>query len=108
MGSDRTALTRILLYLFFLLLPIIITTMASLGPPDLFAYNLGRAFAMTAFAILALQFALAARLHWIERPFGLNLTFPFHRNMAILAMLLLLISSLIDGLRRRRLETALG
>ena len=90
MGSDRTALTRILLYLFFLLLPIIITTMASLGPPDLFAYNLGRAFAMTAFAILALQFALGARLHWLERPFGLNLTFPFHRNMAILAMLLLL------------------
>ena len=90
MGHDRKAIHRIILYLFLLLLPIIITTVASLSPGDLFAYNLGRAFAMTAFVILALQFALAARLPWIERPFGLNLTFPFHRNMAILAMLLLL------------------
>ncbi len=89
MAGDRSALSRILLYLFLLLLPVVMTTAAALGGPDKFAYNLGRAFALMAFAILALQFALAARLHWLERPFGLNLVFPFHRNMAILALLLL-------------------
>jgi predicted ferric reductase len=90
MDSNRTALSRIILYLFLLMLPLVIVTASSHPPGDEFAYNLGRAFALAAFVILALQFALAARLPWIERPFGLNLTFPFHRNMAILAALLLL------------------
>ncbi len=90
MGGNQTALSRIVLYLFLLILPLVIVTASNLPPPDVFAYNLGRAFALAAFVILALQFLLAARLKWIERPFGLNLTFPFHRNMAILAALLLL------------------
>jgi len=89
MAGDRAALYRILPYLFLILLPVFITTAAVLGGPDKFAYNLGRAFALMAFVILALQFALAARLHVLERPFGLNLIFPFHRNMAVLALLLL-------------------
>ena len=95
MGRERTALFRIILYILLLLLPVGVTTVANRAPGDLFAYNLGRAFALTAFIILALQFALAARLPWIERPFGLNLTFPFHRNMAILAMCLLLAHPLL-------------
>jgi predicted ferric reductase len=90
MDSNRTALSLILIYLFLLVLPLVIVTAYSLPPPDLFAYNLGRAFALAAFVIMALQFPLASRLKWIERPFGLNLIFPFHRNMAILAALLLL------------------
>ncbi len=52
MSSDRRAFSRIIFYLCLLLLPVIITTVASLSPGDLFAYNLGRAFAMTAFVIL--------------------------------------------------------
>jgi predicted ferric reductase len=95
MEGDRAAGSRMLLYLFLLLLPVFMTTAAALGGPDKFAYNLGRAFALMAFVILALQFALAARLHWLESPFGLNLIFPFHRNMAILALLLLLCHPLL-------------
>jgi predicted ferric reductase len=90
MAGDRTAISRIILYLFLLLLPIFVTTSALMGEPENFYHNLGRAFALIGFVILALQFTLAARLHWLERPFGLNLVFPFHRNMAILALLLLL------------------
>ena len=48
---------------------------------DGFFYNLGRSFALLAFAIIVLQVVLASRLKWVERPFGLNLTFPFHRRM---------------------------
>lgn len=89
MLMNSAALARIALYLSLVILPLIIVTVYNLPPPDLFAYNLGRAFALAAFVILALQFPLAARLQWIERPFGLNLVLPFHRNMAILAALLL-------------------
>ncbi len=48
------------------------------------------AFGQLAFAILALQVVLGARLKWVERPFGLNLTFPFHRRMGTAAAILLL------------------
>jgi predicted ferric reductase len=78
-----------------LLLPVGLTTLANLGPADQFAYNLGRAFALSAFVILAMQFALAARLPWLERAFGLNLMLPFHRNMAILAAGLLVAHPLL-------------
>ncbi len=90
MANAWPARTRILIYLALVLLPVFIVTIYNLPPPDLFAYNLGRAFALAAFTIMILQVALAARVKWIERPFGLNLTFPFHRNMGVLAALLLL------------------
>lgn len=95
MDGNHRAFSRIILYLFLLVLPLVMVTIYNLPPPDLFAYNLGRAFALAAFVIMALQFPLAARLKWIEQPFGLNLTFPFHRNMAILAALLLLVHPLL-------------
>ena len=89
-ANDQRGLSRILVYLLLILLPLLVVTAYHLPPPDLFAYNLGRSFALAAFAILILQVALAARLPWIEKPFGLNLTFPFHRRMGLLAALLLL------------------
>lgn len=91
MNDKPKAGSRATLYLFMLILPLIIVTAYRLPPPDLLAYNLGRAFALIAFVILALQFPLAARLTWVERPFGLNLVMPFHRNMAVLAALLLVV-----------------
>jgi predicted ferric reductase len=90
MANGLHARARIIIYLALVLLPVFIVTVYNLPPPDLFAYNLGRAFALAAFAVMILQVALAARLKWIERPFGLNLTFPFHRNMGVLAVVLLL------------------
>ena len=90
MANAWPARARIIIYIALVLLPIFIVTIYNLPPPDLFAYNLGRAFALAAFTIMILQVALAARVKWIEKPFGLNLTFPFHRNMGVLAALLLL------------------
>ena len=54
-----------------------------------FVYELGRSFALVGLSILALQFVLAARLHWMERPFGLDIVFRFHRAAAGLALVLL-------------------
>ena len=91
MPSSRTAASRLIVYLALILTPNIVVTVFCHPPEDLFAYNLGRCFALLAFAIMVLQAALAARLKWIESPFGLNLTFPFHRRMGVFAGILLLL-----------------
>ncbi|MHB8066918.1 MAG: ferredoxin reductase family protein [Desulfobaccales bacterium] len=98
MPVNRAALSRIIIYLALILLPLTLATIHKLPPPDAFAYNLGRGFALTAFAIMVLQVVLAARIKWIERPFGLNLTFPFHRRMGIFAAALLLTHPLLMAL----------
>jgi predicted ferric reductase len=90
-----TAASRLMVYLALILAPVIAVTVTGLPPQDLFAYNLGRCFALLAFAVIVLQVALAARLKWIERPFGLNLTFPFHRRMGVFAGILLLMHPLL-------------
>lgn len=90
MPHPRTGLSRIITYLVLILLPLVIVTVYNLPPPDLFAYNLGRGFALLALTIMVLQVVLAARLKWVEAPFGLNLTFPFHRRMGVFAAALLL------------------
>jgi predicted ferric reductase len=51
--------------------------------------------ALVAFAILALQFVISARLPWIEAPFGLDVVLRFHRAMASVAMGLLSIHPLL-------------
>lgn len=55
-----------------------------------FVYTIGKNLGLVGFTILALQFVLSARIPWIERPFGLNVLFQFHKAMAILAALLLI------------------
>ncbi len=68
-----------------------VVTVLHLKTEDVYFYNLGRCFAQLAFSIIVLQVVLASRLKWVERPFGLNLTFPFHRRMgSVVAILLLL------------------
>ena len=91
MPSRWTAASRLIVYLALILTPVFVVTVYCLSPEDLFAYNLGRCLALLAFAVMVLQVALAARLKWVERPFGLNLTFPFHRRMGVFAGVLLLL-----------------
>jgi predicted ferric reductase len=85
------ALSRIILYLALILAPFMVVTVFHLKTEDVYLYNLGRCFAQLAFAIIVLQVVLASRLRWVERPFGLNLTFPFHRRMGTLVAILLLL-----------------
>ena len=87
----RPAPLRLLLYLMVLLLPFLTVAAYHLKTEDVYFYNLGRCFAQLAFALLVLQVVLASRLRWVERPFGLNLTFPFHRRMGTFAAILLLL-----------------
>jgi predicted ferric reductase len=50
--------------------------------------EVGVASAIVGFTLLALQFALAARLSWVEGPFGLDVLMRFHRAMALVAVAL--------------------
>jgi predicted ferric reductase len=53
---------------------------------------------LLAFGILVLQFLLASRLPWIERPFGLDLLIRFHRSMGVTAAVLLIAHPLLMAL----------
>jgi predicted ferric reductase len=51
---------------------------------------LGRCAPILAFGIVAVQLVLAARWLWVERPFGLDRVYRFHRAMGVVAAALLL------------------
>jgi predicted ferric reductase len=59
------------------------------------AAELGVDCAVVAFTILALQFVLAARLRWVEAPFGLDVLLRFHRTMAFVVLGLLCLHPLL-------------
>jgi predicted ferric reductase len=84
------AFLRMGLYALIILTPLIIV--GALRPPTDhgFVYTVGKNFALVGFTILAMQFVLSARLPWIERPFGLNMVFQFHKVMALVATVLIL------------------
>jgi predicted ferric reductase len=58
--------------------------------PNTFIHEVARGFGLCGFAILALQPVLAARLKFVERPFGMDIVSRFHRNMGIFVALLML------------------
>ncbi|MDP3073777.1 MAG: ferredoxin reductase family protein [Opitutaceae bacterium] len=95
MSSDETsgqsgALARMLAYVVIVLSPLIIVALVRPATDHSFVYTIGKNLALVGFAIFAMQFVLSARLKWIERPFGLNLLFSFHKTMAVVASLLVL------------------
>jgi predicted ferric reductase len=51
--------------------------------------------AVVGFTMIALQFVITARLHWIEAPFGLDLLLVFHRATALIAVTLLCLHPLL-------------
>ena len=84
------AMLRILLYVVIVFSPLILVALVRPLTDHSFVYTVGKNLALVGFTILALQFVVSARLKWIERPFGLNVLFHFHKAMAVLATLLLI------------------
>ena len=76
-------LWRILIYLAIVVAPLYVTAIFHFPSEDNLLANIGRSLGLLAFGLLIMQVALAARLKWTERPFGLNLMFPFHRRMGV-------------------------
>lgn len=92
-NHQRSGLTNatfcILLYVAIVLSPLIVVALVRPLTDHSFLQTIGKNLALLGFTILALQFVVSARLKWIERPFGLDVLFHFHKAMAVLASLLL-------------------
>jgi predicted ferric reductase len=88
---SRKAWGVFLLVLYPLLAAAPLATFALLNPisDHLRGAEVGTDCAVIGFTILALQFAITARLSWVEAPFGLDVLLVFHRAMALVATALL-------------------
>lgn len=85
------AIVLVLLYLGAVVLPLVLVTLFGHHGTRTLTYEIGRSFALAGFCIIALQPLLAARLKWIERPFGLDIVSRFHKSMGIFAALLVVL-----------------
>jgi len=80
----------VIAYVIIVTSPLLLVTALHLHSPNELLYEIARSFGLSAFAILCLQTVLAARLKWIERPFGMDILSRFHRFMGIFVAILLL------------------
>ncbi len=85
-------------YVVLAALPVILAYLLGPGGGGSFLGELGKAAGLMGFALLALQVALSARLKPIDGPFGLDVVMHFHKSMAVLAGVLLLLHPLLLGL----------
>jgi len=81
-------------YAVLVVLPVVVSSFVipGFGPV---VRELGKCMALAGIMILALQFALAARYKWVERPFGLDMLLRFHQRMAVFGAALLLAHPLL-------------
>lgn len=79
----------IVFYLALVLAPLALVAVYTPPSHHRFIYEIGRGFALIGFVLLCLQPILAARIKWIERPFGLDILIRYHKYMAVFAVILL-------------------
>lgn len=79
-----------LIYTVVLFLPLGITAALHEPTDHGFWFVLGAHAALVGYSALALQFVVSARLSFIERAFGMDVLFRFHKAMAFVALTLLL------------------
>ncbi len=87
-------MSRILLYIGLIICPMLMVAIGN-GSSQGVIYKLGRNAGLVAFMILFGQILLAARIRWIERPFGLDILLRFHKYMGMTAAFLLLAHPLL-------------
>ncbi|MGB6220032.1 ferredoxin reductase family protein [Haloferula sp.] len=100
--ADCKALPKLFLlglYALVLLVPPLLGILgAAAGHADDTLGRIGKNLGLIAFAMVAMQFVLSARIRWIERPFGLDAVLRFHRRMGMWAGLFLIIHPLLLAL----------
>jgi predicted ferric reductase len=85
----------LLIYLAAVLTPLLLATALRPQSPEGFFFNAGRGCALVGIAILLLNPILGARLKWVDRPFGLDMVFRFHKAVAWIAVVLLVVHPLL-------------
>ncbi|EGJ48611.1 ferredoxin reductase family protein [Desulfocurvibacter africanus] len=86
----KRGLLLLLLYIVVLGSPLALSATLAHEASSSFLYELGRGLALSGATLLLLQVVLAARLKWVERPYGLDMLLRFHRNMAVLGLAMLI------------------
>lgn len=82
---------RVALYFFIVVFALLLLTWVHPHTDDGLIHQLGKNCGLVAFVILALQAVLAARPQWLERPFGLDMVFRFHKAAGATALGLILL-----------------
>lgn len=95
------AYALILFYLVAIVSPFFALGIHGLHSDETFFTEVGRCFGMFGFMILMLQVVLAGRFKSLTKYFGLDIVLRFHRNMAILALVFLLVHPLFLALGDR-------
>ncbi|MFZ0429780.1 MAG: ferredoxin reductase family protein [Acidobacteriota bacterium] len=79
------------LYLFVSVFALSLLTIVQPHTDDGLIHQIGKNCALVAFILLAMQALLAARFHWMERPFGMDMLLRYHRAAAVIALGLLVL-----------------
>jgi len=84
--SRAWGVVLIVLYGVVVCAPLVIAGVAHAEDEESFLAELGKSAGLVGLVLLCLQIVLAARLRWIERPFGLDRLFVFHRRVGVIAL----------------------
>jgi predicted ferric reductase len=76
----------IVVYLLFVLLPLLALLAGSLPPSRDFLTEFSAALGYSALAIMGLQFGLTARFRHVTEPWGEDVIYHFHRRISLLAV----------------------
>lgn len=85
----------ILLYLFLTLIPLFVMLLEPRPAGREFWRELSVALGFAGLAMMTLQFALTARFKILKAPYGSDIVYYFHRNISIVAFLLVLTHPLL-------------
>jgi hypothetical protein len=81
--ASADGLARIVIYLVAIARPPVLASTLEHGRHvgHRFIPQLANNVGLVGYTLLAFQFVLAARLKWVEQPFGLDMVFAFHKAM---------------------------
>jgi len=85
----------VFVYLLLTLAPLLVLIGTPTPPGRYFLRELSVALGFAGLGIMALQFALTARIYTVNRPFGSDVVYHFHRQISIVAFVLILAHPLI-------------
>jgi predicted ferric reductase len=94
-GLVGAALSRIVPYALLVLAAPTLALIVEPSSEKAFVVEMAKGLALMAFVVLMLQPILAARIKWMERPFGYDIVIRFHKFMAVLAACVLVAHPLL-------------
>src|SRR6516165_9211406 len=85
----------LIVYLFFVLAPVLALLMGDMPPARDFWTEFSAAIAYAGLAMMGRQFGLTARFRWITRPWGEDVIYHFHRQISLIAVALVVAHPII-------------